>query len=652
MVVQYRKSCDCEVPKTERMSTELCSGICRGRGAMDEDAELALSDDGSLEPEPAAEQQQTAELAPLSPAHSMEEGELADSEPEELPVVSVDARRRRAARFGLDPAAVDAETDVSRVLAPLEEAARFAARPPPAQQPETPAERTARLGLYSSLGLSPPEDGPVHWRAEAVHLRGTSSMTTDDVMDYFRQFRPAHVEWVSEESCNAVWLNSRGPVRAMLQLSSPIAAAGASAQPSDPDALLVGLDSMGADAGFDDAVMREPGDEELVRAEDVGVPVPPGRWRLGVPHRLAPHLFLRFATRGDKQLPGAELGRQHFKLYGDPAHRGVAGIITERRRRELRGAADDEPAPDADKPNPWGGIAATWATAEAVGRPPRQHDYDPELNLIQNGGRAPDLRRRLDERTERPAAPLPRKRQRSSSPEADSRSSDEDTWRARLKAPRMRMHADDEKTRSVPVKKAGGDLRSRITGGEARWKKNDELSGSDGVSSLEQRPTTRRRWTSPLRLDYEPDMSPASPDAQLQPPPDAGSEAGDDQLSLSTADLASGQPVNIKITRDFSGDEMSGSESDGDAELSEEARSEARSSEEPEEVDVDRRTDRNSASDLRARLNRRRAAAAAAPTSVPVSKPAAGAPAEKRRPPLRIEVDNDEYYRLIGSESE
>ena len=578
----------------------------------------------------------------------LEDGELDDSDSEEAAPagrgafapepLTEEARRRRAERFGGDVVPV----------------------PEPMLEPvgPSPAERTKRRALYASLGLSEPVDGPVQWRPEAVHVRGTGTMTTGDVMDYFFRFRPAHVEWVGEGACNVVWMDDVGPVRALLELSSPIApsgadkAAAAPAAPAeeeeDPDALLVGLDTMDSDAPLapaQDAHMKEAGEEEAVDAADIKTQVPPGRWRLGVPHRLTENLFLRFATRGDRRLPGAEQSRSgHVKLYGDPSHpSGVAGIITERRRRELRGQPADEPPPPPGKVNPWGGIAASWATAEAVRRPVRDYDHDPELNLLRDGGRPPDLRRRLESRVNTTATatatetetdqPLPRKRQRSGSSQegAAAADSDEEEWRTRLKVPRMRMHADDELEKPVTARRpARGDLRARLGGG-GRWRKNAELSADERTAAGDRR---QRYESSPLRLDYEQD---------------------DDDLTAPAEEFDPEKPVNIKITRDFSGDELSGGESSeesgsesgsgsgsgsesgsgSDSESESESEPERKErDEEQEEAELDRRTDRNSAADLRARLNRKRALA------------------KSDRPPLKIEVDNDVYYRVIGSDSD
>ena len=38
-------------------------------------------------------------------------------------------------------------------------------------------------------------------RFEAIHLRGTEKMNTQDVFDYFKGYAPATIEWINDFSC-------------------------------------------------------------------------------------------------------------------------------------------------------------------------------------------------------------------------------------------------------------------------------------------------------------------------------------------------------------------------------------------------------------------------------------------------------------------
>jgi len=80
----------------------------------------------------------------------------------------------------------------------------------------------------------------------ALHLHGVVGMTTKDIIDYFDQYDPKFLEWVSNTECqfnliimypscvhlfnilcltfvgNVVWLDDRTPTKALLDLSRPI----------------------------------------------------------------------------------------------------------------------------------------------------------------------------------------------------------------------------------------------------------------------------------------------------------------------------------------------------------------------------------------------------------------------------------------------
>ncbi|KAK7474441.1 hypothetical protein BaRGS_00034324 [Batillaria attramentaria] len=90
------------------------------------------------------------------------------------------------------------------------------------QQEEIPQSAVDVDGLYKSLGLSPSDfdDAEKGLRQEAVHLRGTDDMSTKDVFEYFSEFPPSAIEWISDTSCNVVWLDKETAIRAMLKLSS------------------------------------------------------------------------------------------------------------------------------------------------------------------------------------------------------------------------------------------------------------------------------------------------------------------------------------------------------------------------------------------------------------------------------------------------
>lgn len=62
--------------------------------------------------------------------------------------------------------------------------------------------------------------------------------------------------------------------------------------------------------------------------------LPPGKWRIGIPHPRARHLFMRFATKDDVKQQGAGKRSKYYQKYGNPNFGGIKGIISESRKRK------------------------------------------------------------------------------------------------------------------------------------------------------------------------------------------------------------------------------------------------------------------------------------------------------------------------------
>ncbi|KAK3611707.1 hypothetical protein CHS0354_034377 [Potamilus streckersoni] len=63
------------------------------------------------------------------------------------------------------------------------------------------------------------------------------------------------------------------------------------------------------------------------------IPWPPGKWRLGITTSKARYLFMRFATKADTKLPGAEKRSRYYQKYGNPNYGGIKGLISTSSRK-------------------------------------------------------------------------------------------------------------------------------------------------------------------------------------------------------------------------------------------------------------------------------------------------------------------------------
>ncbi|XP_013405399.1 nuclear cap-binding protein subunit 3 [Lingula anatina] len=64
--------------------------------------------------------------------------------------------------------------------------------------------------------------------------------------------------------------------------------------------------------------------------------LPPGKWRIGELCPKAKCLYLRYATKADKKLPGAERKSKYYVKYGNPNYGGARGLLSNSRKRKLR----------------------------------------------------------------------------------------------------------------------------------------------------------------------------------------------------------------------------------------------------------------------------------------------------------------------------
>lgn len=52
------------------------------------------------------------------------------------------------------------------------------------------------LNISPTLSLAIP-----NVRLEALHMSGVDDMSTQDVFGYFKEYPPAHIEWIDDTSC-------------------------------------------------------------------------------------------------------------------------------------------------------------------------------------------------------------------------------------------------------------------------------------------------------------------------------------------------------------------------------------------------------------------------------------------------------------------
>lgn len=233
--------------------------------------------------------------------------------------------------------------------------------------------------LYKSMGIEPENLNSCklkNIRLDCLHMRGVNDMSTNDIFGYFGDYGPSSVEWINDVSCNVVWLDTATTARALIGTSRPFVLKkkciskkestefteeATSSETYDTEAVIEMSDSENDDQDKNEADKNE--EMEVSTASDdskspvgeakkysspeeqteiVDVPVPPGYWRLGLPHSKAKAILLRFAIKDDKKLPGAERRSRYYQKYGNPNYGGLKGLISSSRKRKMQAARNRE----------------------------------------------------------------------------------------------------------------------------------------------------------------------------------------------------------------------------------------------------------------------------------------------------------------------
>ncbi|KAK0144189.1 Nuclear cap-binding protein subunit 3 [Merluccius polli] len=201
-------------------------------------------------------------------------------------------------------------------------------------------------------------------RLEAIYMVGVDDMSTQDIFGYFKEYPPAHIEWIDDASCNVVWLDDVTSFRVLINTSlmpDPEAVATeteADTQPDKPAHQSRGLRSPGAD----DAEEEEDEEEEEgeVNEGEKGAVKVDSEECTGEQEKKAEvddrqvdqlsqaeresllrndlrpaikpfkgnKLLLRIATHGDKKELGAARRSRYYMKYGNPNYGGMKGILS------------------------------------------------------------------------------------------------------------------------------------------------------------------------------------------------------------------------------------------------------------------------------------------------------------------------------------
>ncbi|XP_070572674.1 nuclear cap-binding protein subunit 3-like [Ptychodera flava] len=190
-------------------------------------------------------------------------------------------------------------------------------------------------------------------RPEALHIIGVDEMSTQDLFTYFQEFQPGSIEWLTDTSCNVVWLDPNTARRALLAMSKPEDRTEpehekpAEDMPNEEEDDFLNLEVNTEDKETGELerppikskpspVRFESEETGEVTTEKPATQQSATTLRIAIPHPKAKQLLLRYATKDDKKLPGAANRSKYYIKYGNPNFGGMRGLISRSMKRKIR----------------------------------------------------------------------------------------------------------------------------------------------------------------------------------------------------------------------------------------------------------------------------------------------------------------------------
>nr|XP_060632234.1 nuclear cap-binding protein subunit 3-like [Anolis sagrei ordinatus] len=145
-------------------------------------------------------------------------------------------------------------------------------------------------------------------RLDTLYVFGVDEMSTQDIFGYFKEYPPAHIEWLDDTSCNVVWLDEVTATRALINMSSmPEEEEDDEEKAKSQESGRRGRKEKAEGSSEDEAEEGEVEDDHHSQAEELDTlsqaeedSLLRNDLRPAVKLAKGNKLFMRFATRGEK----------------------------------------------------------------------------------------------------------------------------------------------------------------------------------------------------------------------------------------------------------------------------------------------------------------------------------------------------------------
>lgn len=164
-----------------------------------------------------------------------------------------------------------------------------------------------------------------YYRKCAVHITGVDDLSTNEVFDYFNEYKPYCIEWINDSSCNVVWRDYKLAALALIEASSPF------------------IESVNDQSIIDEAIEKKKDDDDVEDDDDVFEANNKafkleGKWRIcNLKNKLNNNtIYMRYARINDKKVRGAEQRSKYYVKHGNPNYGNIKGLISNSKRTKLR----------------------------------------------------------------------------------------------------------------------------------------------------------------------------------------------------------------------------------------------------------------------------------------------------------------------------
>jgi hypothetical protein len=146
------------------------------------------------------------------------------------------------------------------------------------------------------------------FRKEALHLYGIDELSTNEIFDFFKTYKPFAIEWINDSSCNVLWKNEAHSINAMIELSSP----------------------------YDEIESTKFKSDEILSQKNNRLPPQGCKWRIAIRPLKGHMIYMRFVKNTDRKTKGAESKSQYYVKYGNPNYGNLKGLISNSKRKQMK----------------------------------------------------------------------------------------------------------------------------------------------------------------------------------------------------------------------------------------------------------------------------------------------------------------------------